>query len=87
MILPTLFADVIIGIETWIARSMDNVVSNYVRQWLDLPMSETFSTFALPNAQCGNIFILSYTKFSQCKQLVYRLQLRDYCLLDVDEFE
>ena len=70
MILPILFDDVIFGIETWIARNMDNVVSNYVRQWLDLPMSKTLSSFALPNAQCGNIFILSYINFSQCQTVL-----------------
>ena len=64
MILPILFDDVIFGIETWIARNMDNVVSNYVRQWLDLPMSETLSSFALP--------MLNAVIFLSCLTLTFR---------------
>ena len=47
--------------KTWVAENLDNLVSSYVRQWLDLPISATLSSLALPktkygiNPFCGNV--------------------------------
>ena len=50
--------------KTWVAENLDNLVSSYVRQWLDLPISATLSSLALPKAKYGINLILPSTKYS-----------------------
>ena len=33
--------------KTWVVETLDNVISRFVRQWLDLPIRATFSSFIL----------------------------------------
>ena len=33
--------------KTWVVQNLDNVVSKYVRHWLELPISATLSTLVL----------------------------------------
>ena len=37
--------------KTWVAENLDNLVSSYVHQWLDLPISATLSSLVLPKAK------------------------------------
>ena len=56
--------------KTWVAENVDNLVSSYVRQWLELPISSTLSTLVLPNTKCGLGFTLPSTKFIQCQTVI-----------------
>ena len=56
--------------KTWVVENLDNLVSSYVRRWLDLPISATLSTLALPKAKYGINFVLPSTKFSQCQTVI-----------------
>ena len=55
--------------KTWVAENLDNLVSSYVRQWLDLPISATLSTLVLPKAKYGINVILPSIKFCNAKNL------------------
>ena len=48
-------------------ENLYNLVSGYVRQWLELPIS---STLVLPNTKYGLGFILPSTKFIQCQTVI-----------------
>ena len=61
--------------KTWVTENLDNLVSKYIRQWLDLPVSATLSSIILSKNQFGLNMILPSMKFSQC-QTVFRNSLR-----------
>ena len=49
--------------KIWVTENLDNLLSSYVRQWLDFSISANLSTFVLPKAKYGITFILPSTKF------------------------
>ena len=53
--------------ETWIIQNLDNLVSRYFRDLLDLPISATLSTIILSKHQFGLSLELPSTNFYQCK--------------------
>ena len=53
--------------KTWVAENVENLVSSYVRKWLDLPISVTLSSLALPKAKYGIDLILPSTNYSECQ--------------------
>ena len=53
-------------VKTWIAENIDNLVSKYARQWLELRISATLSTLVLLKSKYGNSLVLLSTKFAQC---------------------
>ena len=61
--------------KTWVTENLDNFVSKYIRQWLDLPISATLSSIILSKNQFGLSLILPSVKFAQC-QIVFRNSLR-----------
>ena len=61
--------------KTCVTENLDNLVSKYIRQWLDLPISATLSSIILSKSQYGLNMILPSLKFSQC-QTVFRNSLR-----------
>ena len=52
---------------TWIKENLDNMVSNYVRSWLELPVSGTLKIATLSKAKYGLNFINVSTRFAQCQ--------------------
>ena len=56
--------------KTWVAENLDNVVSRYVRQWLDLPISATFSSLILKTSRYGINLILPSVKFVECQTII-----------------
>ena len=56
--------------ETWVTENIDNIVSQYVRQWLELPISATLSSLILSKSKYGLSLILPSTKFMQCQVVV-----------------
>ena len=61
--------------KPWVIQHFDNIASSFVRQWLDLPNSATFSGISLPYSQFGLNLQLPSVKFRQC-QTVLRSCLR-----------
>ena len=56
--------------KTWVTENIDNIVSQYVRQWLELPISATLSSLTLSKSKYGMSLILPSTKFMQCQVVV-----------------
>ena len=61
--------------KTRVAENTANLVSKYIRQWFELPISATLSTLALSKSKYGISLILPSTKFAQC-QVVSRKALK-----------
>ena len=68
--------------KTCVVQNLDNIVTKYVRQWLDLPISATLSTLVLQKSKYGINRILPSTKFTQC-QTVIRNPLKTSPNLDI----
>lgn len=60
---------------TWIKNNIDNVVSRYVRSWLELPISGTMKIISLSKQKYGINFIQVSTRYSQC-QTTFRNALK-----------
>ena len=61
---------------TWVKENLDNMVRNYVRSWLELPVSGTLKIAALSRGKYGLNFIDVSTRFSQC-QCTFRKALEN----------
>ena len=61
---------------TWIKENLDNMVSNYVRSWLELPVNGTLKITTLSKSKYGLNFINISTRFTQC-QLTFRNALKN----------
>ena len=61
--------------QTWISEHLDNIVSKFIRQWFELPISATLSSIILPSKKFGLAFQLPSVKFQQC-QTVLRSSLK-----------
>ena len=61
---------------TWIKENLDNMVSNYVRSWLEQPVSGTLKIATLTRGKYGINFINVSTRFSQC-QCTFRKALEN----------
>ena len=48
-------------------ENLDNIVSSFVRQWLELPVSATFSSLILNKSKYGISLVLPSTKFIECQ--------------------
>ena len=51
--------------KTWVTENFDNLVSKYICQWLELPISATLSSIILSKNQLYLNMILPSIKFSQ----------------------
>ena len=56
--------------KTWVTENIDNLVSQYIRQWLELPISATLSSLILSKSKYGMSLILPSAKFMQCQVVV-----------------
>ena len=61
---------------TWIKEHLDNMVSNYMRSWLELPVSGTLKIATLSKSKYGLNFINISTRFTQC-QVTFRNALKN----------
>ena len=61
--------------KTWVIENLDSISIRFIRQWLDLPISATFSGIILPRNQFGLYLQLPSVKFIQC-QTVLRNSLK-----------
>ena len=53
--------------KTWVIQNLDNIVSRYIREWLDFPISTTLSGIILSKNQFGLSLQLPSMKFLQCQ--------------------
>jgi len=56
--------------KTWVIQHLDNVVTRFVRQWLDLPFIATLSGIILPKNQFDLNLQLPSVKFIQCQTVL-----------------
>ena len=57
--------------KTWIYEHLENMVTKYVRQWLDLPFSATISTIILSHKRFGQAFQLPSITYQQCQTTLH----------------
>ena len=57
--------------KIWISENFDNIVSKYIRQWLEIPISATLSSIVLSSNKFGLAFQLPSVKFQQCQTVLY----------------
>ena len=53
--------------KTWIIENLDSIVSKYIRQWLELPISATLSSLIIKRSKYGISLVLPSIKFIQCQ--------------------
>ena len=53
--------------KTWIIENIDSVVNNYIRKWLEVPISGTLSNACLTNNKFGLSILPASVKFIQCQ--------------------
>ena len=68
--------------KTWVVDNLDNIVTSYVRKWLELPISATISSLILNKSRYGINLVLPSTKFIEC-QTVIRNALKSSPNLDI----
>ena len=61
--------------KTWVTENIDNLVSKYIHQWLELPISATLSTLVVSKLKYSISLILPSTNIAQC-QVVFRNALK-----------
>ena len=69
---------------TWIKENLDNMVSNYIRSWLELPVNGTLKIATLSKSKYGLNFIPISTRFTQC-QLTFRKALKNSSNKNINE--
>lgn len=56
--------------KTWISENLDSIVNQYIRKWLEVPISGTLSNVYLTTNKFGLNVILPSTKFVQCQTTI-----------------
>jgi len=59
--------------KTWVVEDIDNLVTSYILQWLELPITATLSTPILPKSKYGINYILPSTKFLPCQIVIWNI--------------
>ena len=67
---------------TWVKQSLDSIVNEYVRGWLEIPIATTLDIIQLSKGKFGICYIMISTRFAQC-QTVIRNNLRKSTNSDV----
>ena len=53
--------------KAWVIENLDNLVSKYIRQWLDLPISATLTSIVLSKNRFDLDLQLPSVEFTQCQ--------------------
>ena len=56
--------------KTWVTKIIDSVVNQYIRKWLQIPISGTLSTVYLPCTKFGQNIYPPSLKFIQCQTVL-----------------
>ena len=52
--------------KTWVIQSLDSLCNQYIRDWLEIPISGTMDIVSLPKSKFGLNIIPVSTNFTQC---------------------
>ena len=55
---------------TWIKQTLGNKVSDYIRRWLEMPISGTLDVISLSKQKCGLGFVNVSSRFAQCQNTI-----------------
>ena len=55
---------------TWIKQTLDNKVRDYIRRWLEMPISGTLDVISLSKQKCGLGFVNVSSRFAQCQNTI-----------------
>ena len=55
---------------TWVKQSLDSIVNQYVRGWLEIPIAGTLEIIQLSKGELGICYILISTRFAQCQTVI-----------------
>ena len=67
---------------TWVKQALDNIVNNYIRLWLDIPICGTLNLVTLSRSRYGLNITLPSTRFIQC-QVSFRSGLKTSKNMDI----
>ena len=56
--------------KTWVKENIDNIVADYLRRWLGIPVSGTLDICMLSRDKLGLNIIEPSTKFTQCQYII-----------------
>ena len=56
--------------KTWIIEKIDTLVNNYIRKWLEIPVSGTLSNVYLTNNKFGLNILPPSVRFTQCQSVL-----------------
>ena len=56
--------------KTWVIESIDSVINQYIRKWLEIPVSGTLSNIFLTNNKFGLNILPVSVKFIQCQTVL-----------------
>ena len=59
--------------KTWANEKLDSIASNFIRKWLELPISATLCNVQLPLNKFGLNISLPSTKFLQCQTVSWKV--------------
>jgi len=68
--------------KTWVIQNIDNKIAQFIRKWLDIPISGTLSNIFLPCNKFGLNICPPSVKFTQC-QTVLRKALKSSSNADI----
>ena len=55
---------------TWIKQTLDNKVNDYIRRWLEMPISGTLDVISLSKQKCELGFVSVSSRFAQCQNTI-----------------
>ena len=55
---------------TWVKQSLDSIVNQYVRGWLEIPIAGTFDIIQISKGKFGICYIMISTRFAQCRTVI-----------------
>ena len=71
--------------QTWVKENIDSIVNNYIRRWLEIPISGTLSAAFMPSHKFGLNICPTSIKFIQC-QTIMRNALKSSPNTEINEF-
>ena len=55
---------------TWVKQSLDSIVNQYVKTWLEIPIAGTLDIIQLSKRKFGICYVMVSTRFTQCQTVI-----------------
>ena len=55
---------------TWFKQSLDSIVNQYVRSWLEIPIAGTLDIIQLSKRKFGICYVMVSPRFNQCQTVI-----------------